>query len=212
MTKTTIIGLTGPTGSGKSTVAEQWQSLGARIIDTDKLAREVVNPGTKCLAELVQTFSSSILNDDGSLNRKKLGSLAFSSDENTKKLTAITHPYILSLCDNFIEEYTKEGNSFIIIDAPLLFESGLYKKCDFSVTISSNTQARKDRIIQRDQLSDSDAKHRIHQQHTNDYYEKHADIIFQNNKDFDHLIQLSKKFWYMLEHVSSWEELPKIIE
>ena len=192
--KTTVIGLTGPTGSGKSEVASVWKEMGATIIDTDKIARIVVEPSSPCLQELVSVFSSEILQPDGSLNRQKLAEKAFSSKEKTEALTNITHPYILNLCRKEIAIQKEKGTAYVIIDAPLLFESKLNTDCDYTVAVIADEKMRKSRIMQRDQLSEKQAENRMRQQHDNHFYSEKADYVLLNNSDLKSLIKNAKEF------------------
>lgn len=192
--KTTVIGLTGPTGSGKSEVASVWKEMGATIIDTDKIARIVVEPSSPCLQELVSVFSSEILQPDGSLNRQKLAEKAFSSKDQTETLTNITHPYILNLCRKEIAIQKEKGTAYVIIDAPLLFESKLNTDCDYTVAVIADEKMRKSRIMQRDQLSEKQAENRMRQQHDNDFYSEKADYVLLNNSDLKSLIKNAKEF------------------
>ena len=186
-----------------------WKSLGAQIIDADALARLVTGNDSPCLEKLVSAFSEEILNEDKSLNRKALGKLAFSSKEKTDLLTSITHPYILDLCYQKVEEYKALGTSFIIIDAPLLFESQLDTHCDLVISVVSDKENRKQRIMHRDTLSEEDAFLRMNQQFDNDFYVGKSNVVLYNNHSVETLKQNAKELWTCMEQVAEVEDLPK---
>lgn len=206
---TIVIGLTGPTGCGKSTVADTWKKLGAVIIDADQLARDVVETGSPCLKELSQYFSEKILNKDGSLNRKELAKRAFSSSKETQILTSITHPYILDRCYKMVAQFKKDCIPYVVIDAPLLFESKLNDCCDFCVCVVSDLTTRKNRIMVRDQISDQDALQRISQQHDDSFYTKQSQFVIENNETLEKLILKAKEFWKCQLQVVVQEVLQK---
>ena len=185
--KTIYIGLTGPTGSGKSLVAAMWAQLGAAIVDADLAAREVTRPGHPCLARLAEAFSADILFADGTLNRKALAKRAFADPAATLKLTAITHPPILKLCREQAAKASEEGAPFVVFDAPLLFESGLSADCDVTVAVLAAPETRMDRIRARDALTEPEARLRMQSQPDDDYYRVRADHVLYNNGNLDEL-------------------------
>ena len=180
-TKSKRIGLTGPTGSGKSVVAAIWAERGAAIIDADAIAREVTKPGHPCLEALAEAFSPDILRTDGSLDRRALAALAFADPDATKKLTGITHPFILELCRARAAQ--ADGAPFIVYDAPLLFESGLSDDCDLTVAVLAGHDTRLARIRARDALTDEQARLRMQTQPGDCFYIARADRILRNNGD-----------------------------
>ena len=165
-----VIGLTGPTGAGKSAVAATWWQSGAAIIDTDRLAREVVEPHTPCLKRLVDAFTDAILNADGTLNRAELAKRAFSSPENSAKLNAITHPAIIALVQERLEEAADQGYPLAVIDAPLLFEAGADRLCHHIVAVTAPADRRLSRIMERDGIDETAARRRMSVQPPDDFY------------------------------------------
>ena len=124
--------------------------MGVPIIDTDRLARKIVEPNSPCLKELATTFSDEILNEDGTLNRAKLAEIAFSTPENSAKLNAITHPAILALTNQQLEQASDEGHPVAVVDAPLLFEAEFDKICHHIVAVTAPVEDRLARIMARD--------------------------------------------------------------
>lgn len=173
-----IIGLTGSSGSGKSIAAEFFAEKGFFIIDYDRISREICNPGEPCLMELTENFGCDIIDDEGKLLRKKLGEIVFSDKEKLTLLNSITHKYILQKSDAL-----KEQNSHrdIIMDAPLLFEAGLEKQCDYVVSILSDREIQIQRIMDRDGISRETAIGRIASQHSHEYFEEKSDFCIYNN-------------------------------
>ena len=125
--KTIIIGLTGPSGAGKSIVSQVADEFNISVIDADKLSHNVTKNNLQCIAKLSETFGPQILNPDGSINRKALADIAFSSQKNTNLLNNATHPFIKVELLRHIEEVRKQKPTAIILDAPTLFESGCDK-------------------------------------------------------------------------------------
>ncbi len=174
----TVIGLTGPTGAGKGVVAAYLAKTGALIIDTDRLAREVVEPGEPCLQALVEAFSPTILNKDGSLNRAALAAMAFADDEAHAKLNATTHPFII---DRSLRLLRESDAAVAVIDAPLLFESGMDRLCDVTVAVLAPTDTRLARIMARDGIDRERARQRMNAQPSDTFYRERADHTIIND-------------------------------
>lgn len=182
-----VIGLTGPTGAGKSTVAGVWRENNIPIIDTDQLARRVVECGSDCLKQLSAEFSDEILHEDGSLNRTKLAEIAFSSPENVARLNAITHPAILALTKEAIEDAANNGHHIVVVDAPLLFEAAFDVICDDIVAVIASCEQRRQRIMQRDGISAKAAERRMAAQKEDRFYCRDGVIVLQNNGEVEEL-------------------------
>ena len=178
-----LIGLTGPTGSGKSTASKVAEKMGFKVVDCDRLARVATEKESPALKALTEVFTEEILNSDGTLNRKMLASKAFKDSESTELLNKTVLPYIVELV-------VKEAKGFenVLLDAPTLFESGLQTKCDKTVVVLADKDIRLSRIISRDKISKEDAVLRINAGKTDDYYIKRADYILYNNADTDDFI------------------------
>lgn len=190
----TVVGLTGPTGSGKTTVADAWREQGAYIIDTDKLARQVTEMGSPCLAQLVETFSPAILNEDGSLHRAELAKRAFATPEHTKRLNAITHPAIVALTRQEIEHAAEQGYSVAVVDAPLLYEAKADVLCDTVVAVIAPVEVRKQRIMARDNLTTEQAERRMSAQQSDCFYCRDGVTVLNGGADIPTLQQAAKAF------------------
>ncbi len=181
MNKLFVLGLTGPTGSGKGEVARVLREKGFFIVDADQLVRQVQRPGQPCLQELVREFSPAILCPDGSLNRKELARIAFADPEKTKRLNAIVHPAVTALTRQMLEQAARDGYSWAVIDAPLLFESRIDTLCDTTAAVLASPQRRLSRIQTRDGITREQAEIRMNAQPAEEYYRNRADIVLRND-------------------------------
>ncbi|MFH1515220.1 MAG: dephospho-CoA kinase [bacterium] len=172
-----IVGVTGGIGSGKSTVSRLLKKKGFEIIDADDVAREVVKPGTDMLNKIVQHFGKSMLNPDGTLNRKKLASVVFSNESERIYLEDLLHPEIIATIQRRVVE---SDEKVIIIVIPLLFESGVYKKCDLVVTVSAPVESCIKRIIERDGIDRKEIQKRIDAQKNDKERISKSDIVIEN--------------------------------
>ncbi len=173
-----IIGLTGGSGSGKTTACKFFKHKGFLIIDSDLVAREVCAPGTYCIGEIKEAFGEDIVDSDGNLKRKELGSIVFSDKEKLSTLNAITHKHIVRRIKEIVSQ-NKDRN--IVIDAPLLFETELHRICTMTVCVLSMEQSRIARIVKRDRISYEEARKRIENQKDEDYYLSRCDYAFYND-------------------------------
>ena len=188
-----IIGLTGGSGAGKGEVCKAFMGFGIESIDTDKIAREATRKGGDCLRELAENFSGIILNAYGGLDRKKLAELAFISEEKLELLNKITHKYILNECKRIMLDMENAGRKAVIVDAPLLFESGFDKSCDIIISVVADLEKRTERIIKRDNITSEQAELRIKNQKNDDFFIANSDYVVYNNSDYaDIYIQVSK--------------------
>ena len=180
-----LIALTGGIGSGKSTVARRWVELGATEVDADLLAREVVEPGSIGLEQVVQEFGSSVLTPSGSLDRAELARIAFNSDANRIKLESILHPLIQELA---LQKVTNlEG--VIVYTIPLFVESKSKLQFDKVVAISCEEDIRVGRLVASRGMTEAEARSRIAAQAKDSEREAVADIVIDSNCSLDELIQ-----------------------
>ena len=177
-----VVGLTGPTGSGKSTVSRilsGWKEIS--VIDCDQLSRRVVGQGSPCLMELALEFSSSIIDPHGELNRRKLAGIVFSNPRKLRRLNEIMFPYILREIDAEIAKARAAGCKVAVLDAPTLFESGADRKCDEIIVVVAKPEIRFQRLLERDGITPEEVARRMESQSENQFYEDHADYIIRND-------------------------------
>lgn len=178
-----ILGLTGPTGSGKTTACKAAADLGFLVIDCDKVARKATED-ENCLKALAKEFGNDILNSEGNLNRKELAFKAFSSKEKTELLNATIFPFILEMLK---EEINSADSKFILIDAPTLFESGADSMCNETCAILADNESRLKRIMQRDSLDQESAVLRMSAGKSDEYYKDRTKHILYNNNNTEEL-------------------------
>lgn len=191
-----IIGLTGSSGCGKSTVADTLKELGMYRIDCDKVAHSITS-SSKCLHQLTETFGNEILKENGKLNRKQLGEIVFSDPESLEKLNQITHPLIIQ---KLMEMVDQANNPYVVLDAPTLFESGLSGNCDFIVSVLADYSVRMNRIMDRDHLTKDEAILRLDAQPDEFFYTRQSNIVIYNNHDLNALkVKATHLFNYVIE-------------
>lgn len=176
-----IIGLTGSIASGKSTVSRMLSELGYPIVDADQVARQVVEPGSKTLEEVVSVFSDEVLHENGTLNRPKLGELIFNDPISRKKLNDIMHPAIRKEMLRQRDAFVEQGHEIVIMDIPLLFESKLLHFVDKILVVSVTEKNQLQRLMQRNNLSEKEARARISSQLPMSLKEEGADAVIYNN-------------------------------
>ncbi len=191
-----VVGLTGQTGAGKSTVSAYFAKAHYVVIDCDRLARTAVEKGAPALAAIAEEFGSQVLHSDGSLNRAALGRLVFSDKQALKRLNEIELPYIVELIQAKLSLAAEEGARFVLLDAPTLFESGADRLCDTVVCVTAEESVRLARIKARDGITDEDAKNRLNAQQPEEFYlQKSAYRIVNNGseealrQEFDKIMQ-----------------------
>ncbi len=175
-----ILGVTGPTGSGKSSLSKVAENLGFCVIDADKISREVTLTEFLLLKELAIAFGNEII-EGGTLNRKELARRAFKTPESKLRLERIIFPYIKRKIAKNIEKAKNEGYSALLLDAPTLFESGLQNICDKTLAVLAREDIRRERIISRDNLSEKDAEVRLSAAASDEFFTTRADIVLHNN-------------------------------
>ncbi len=181
-----IIGITGGSGAGKTTVSEHFKKYDAEIVDADILAREIVGRGMPALDEIKKEWQGVVI--DGELNRRALAKIVFNDACELHKLNTITHKYIIDEINKRIKKSQKE---IFVIDAIALFESGLAKLCDATICVLADKETRIKRIMERDALTQKEAQERINAQKSDDFYMTHSDYVIYNNDDGSSLKELA---------------------
>nr|WP_154983050.1 dephospho-CoA kinase [Paenibacillus xylanexedens] len=192
------IGLTGGIATGKSSVSAYLASKGALLIDADVIAREVMLPGHPVLAAAVQRFGQAILNEDGTLDRKKLGSIVFQHPEERKALEAITHPAIRKEMRERAAAYElKHPDKLVVSDIPLLYESGLEEGFTEVMVVYVPRAVQLERLMNRDQMTQADAEARIAAQMDIERKKERADVVIDNSGSW---AQTEKQLELFLTH------------
>jgi dephospho-CoA kinase len=187
-----LIGLTGGIASGKSTVASLLQKKGARVIDADEVAREVVLPGTPGLEAVVKEFGSGILNADNSLARHTLGQIVFDDAEKRQKLEAILHPLISKRTKELI---SASDAQVVVYAVPLLVEAKVQYPFDMVVTVEAGEDNQIQRLISTRGLSEQEAKNRISSQASAKQRINRADVVIDSSGPIENLTPQVEKLW-----------------
>lgn len=175
-----IIGLTGGIGTGKSTASDYLIERGFSVLDADKIAREIVEPGAETLMKLTELYGTEILLDDGNLDRKKLGTIVFSDQEKKRTFDKIMHAKVLEIIRERILEMKASKCKLVFIDAPLLFETGLDAYANEVWVVDADDQTRINRIMKRDSLNQDEIKKRIESQMSREEKKLLANKIIDN--------------------------------
>jgi dephospho-CoA kinase len=180
------VGLTGSIAVGKSFVCEVLREAGVHVLDADKIARDVVAPGTKGLAGIVEAFDYEILRPDGSLDRQKMAKLVFTDEVKRKLLNSIVHPLVIEAQDRWIQEIElRDPSGIAVIDAALMIESGGYKRFDKLIVAWCRPEIQLARLMDRSRLTASEAKQRIAAQMPQDEKMRYADHLIDTSAGFD---------------------------
>ena len=189
------IGLTGGIGTGKSTVASMLKEMGIPVINSDEVAREVTEPGSEGYKKVVEALGREILNSDGTINRKKLGSIVFSDESKRRILEEILHPLILKRIRAKLDELKKAGCEFVVLEVPLLFEKGLDRNMDFNVVVYTDEKTQLERLTKRDGLTLKEALSRIRSQMPLSEKVKRADFVIDNSGNLSHTKRQVEEMW-----------------
>lgn len=190
------IGLTGGIASGKSTASQILKRLGATVIDVDMIGREVVKKGSPYLREIVEYFGEGILLEDGTLDRKKLGSIVFKNRDKLKILNSIVHPPMIARIKSLLESMEREGElDKVVVDAAILIEMGLHRLVDVIWLVKIPRQLQIERLMLRDNISREKAENMINSQMPMEEKEKFAAVIIDNSGTIEELEKSIEKHW-----------------
>lgn len=187
------VGLTGGIGAGKSEVSRLLVASGAVLIDADKIAREVVEPGTPGLAKVVEAFGQEILAPDGTLDRPRLGSIVFADPGKLAALNAIVHPLVGARSADL--EDAAPDDAVVIHDVPLLAENGLAPLYDLVVVVDASPETQLDRLVRLRGMSEEDARARMAAQATREKRLEIADLVIDNDGPLEGLEQRVGDVW-----------------
>ncbi len=195
-----LIGLTGGIAAGKTTVAAHWVSLGGIEIDADKLAREVVEPGTKGLDQIKQVFGESVFDTEGALDRKALGDIVFNDAEKRKELEAIIHPLVRARAQELISELPEDA--MVIYTVPLLVEANVSLPFDAIVSVEAPEIDRVSRLVASRGLSPEQASARVKAQASAIERAAAADFILNSNQPLVALLADASALWRKFEDIN----------
>lgn len=180
-----VVGLTGGIASGKTTVSKMFADLGIPVVDADDLAREVVEPGTPGLAQVVEEFGPSVLDSAGRLDRQKVGDLVFKDESARAKLNAILHPRIAAAGANRIRSYEDHEAPYVLYEAALLVETDSYQAFSALIVVSADESVQRLRLIARDGFTVEEANARIESQLPLSEKVAVADFVVTNNGNLE---------------------------
>ena len=179
-----IIGITGSSGSGKSTICKMLaKDYNVKVINADKIAKKLSQKGSSYIIDIIKTFGKDIVDEDGELKRKKLAEIIYTNSQKREALNKCTFKYIKAEINKQIKKV--KDNTTILIDAPLLFEAELDKICDKVIGVISDKELQVERIVARDNISYEQAEKRLAAQKSNEFYIKKCDMIIKNDNYID---------------------------
>ncbi|WP_329548235.1 dephospho-CoA kinase [Streptomyces sp. NBC_01356] len=187
------VGLTGGIGAGKSEVSRLLVEYGAVLIDADRIAREVVAPGTPGLAAVVDAFGEDVLAPDGSLDRPKLGSIVFADPEKLATLNSIVHPLVGARSRDL--ESAASQDAVVVHDVPLLAENGLAALYDLVIVVDASPRTQLDRLVRLRGMTEEDARARMAAQATRDKRLEIADVVIDNDVPLEELERRVREVW-----------------
>ena len=182
-----IIGITGPTGSGKSMICRYFQESGIPCIDADSVYHRLLLPPSDCLNAIRMSFGNEIFSADGQLDRAKLAAIVFSDPQKLDILNKTVLGKVLCEIRNIIADYRRKGFDTVAVDAPTLIESGFNKECSSVICVLAPKEQRTSRIIERDCLSDEKAAQRVNAQKSDSFYIENSDFTIMNDGDVEKL-------------------------
>lgn len=175
-----VIGITGSSGAGKSTVCEMLEVFyNVKVLNADKIARRLAQKGSNYLNDIIKLFGADIVDKDGELKRRRLAEIIYSNSKKREELNVYTFKYVKEDIEKQISKLDKK--TVIVIDAPLLFEANLDKICNKIIGVIASRDVQIQRIMERDDIDYEDAEKRLNAQANNQFYINNCDIIIENN-------------------------------
>ncbi len=194
-----VYGLTGGIGTGKSTVARMLAEKGAAVIDADRIAREVVEPGTPGLAAIREAFGPGVLTPEGTLDRTRLGEIVFADPQRRRTLEQITHPRIMQRFGERIGEAAASGAAVVVLDVPLLYETGnLVGAVEKIIVVYAPAECQLERVRERDGLADEQIRGRMAAQLDIEEKRRRADFLIENTGTLEDLRARVDALWAQL--------------
>lgn len=188
-----IVGLTGGIASGKSTISKTFQYYNIPVVDADIVARQVVAPETVGLSQVINAFGTEYLNDDGTLNRTKLGSLVFNNQKELDKLNGIMSGLMKEEQTNQFKSLKRRGFPFVVFDAALICEMGNADKYRPLIVVACPLEVQLQRLMSRNNLTESEAMARISKQFSVEERIKFADYVIDTSKSIEHSVKQTEK-------------------
>ena len=185
----TVIGLTGQSGAGKTTVCEAFERKGFSIINADAVSREVTKKGSPCLKNIIDVFPECLNPETQQLDRAKMAEIVFNDKDMMKVFSSIMYPYITTKILAKIRKLGCEGKKYVLLDAPTLFESRADDFCNYIVCVIADEQLRLKRIIDRDKISEDRIKSRFSAQNPDKFYIDRSDYVIYNNGSEQELLE-----------------------
>lgn len=204
--KALIVGLTGGIASGKSEVAVELERLGARVIDADRVAREVVAPGSPVSEELIREFGSGITDSHGGIDREKLAEIVFGNEERRATLNRLTHPAIfesiLRKVHEILGEIEGEKKEVIVIDAALIADLGIQNLFDLVIAVVAPKNCRVERLVLNRNMAEEEALRRINSQVDDFERIEAADLVVRNERSLENLKEEVHKAWDEIRRIA----------
>jgi dephospho-CoA kinase len=184
------IGLTGGIGSGKTTAAKRFAALGARVYHADEVSRRALDPCSDCYSKVIETFGMDVVEDDGEIDRRKLGEIVFADEEKRRALNGIIHPYVIKeLLTSAERDLAKLPDGIAVFEVPLLFETRMDEQMDANILVTCEDESRILRVMERDQLPREQVLARMRAQMPEDEKRLRADYVLDNNGTHESLLR-----------------------
>ncbi|MCD8375667.1 MAG: dephospho-CoA kinase [Oscillospiraceae bacterium] len=198
-----VIGFTGPTGAGKSTVLKKLEAMGAPTLDCDGVYHRLLEESEPMRQQLKERFGPEIFTAEGAVDRKALAALAFSQEQALADLNAITHPYVAQEVDAFLAKAEADGAALAGIEAVALFESGLDSRCRYTVAVTAPAEDRVARVMEREGVSQEYVQERANHQHENIWYWRQCSFAILNDGDME---KLEKRTQTLLDYIAELKQ------